>query len=121
MSQGEAFQFTPTGVTPLEEPQPVGGVIPAAEAIARIRAQGEAREQSARATPAPKTNIAPAQPLPRGRSLVAQIRDRLKVVRAELKALSRLEREEAELKRLLAAAKQPPAHVTHITSARKSG
>jgi len=111
---GQAFEFTPNGpqvLAPTAANAP--GVTNAAEAVARIREQVDAKEQARGAVVAPKAL--------RGRSLVAQIRDRLKAVRAELKALRRLEREEAELKRLLAAAKQPPAAVTHITSARKSG
>lgn len=119
---GQAFQFVPgMGAVPLEPAMPAGGVIGAGDAIAALRSQVEAQE--AARTPGKHSPAAPqtSAPLPRGRSLVAQIRDRLKVVRHELKALRRLEREEAELKRLLVAAKAPPAPVTHITSARKSG
>jgi hypothetical protein len=119
---GQAFQFVPgVGAVPLETAVSAGNIIGAGDAIAALRAQVDAQEAQRAPGKPPATPASPSAPLSRGRPLVSQIRDRLKVVRAELKALRRLEREEAELKRLLVAAKAPPAPVTHITSARKSG
>jgi hypothetical protein len=123
---GQAFEFTPGGVQPLQASAPAAGIIPAGEAVRALRAQGEQNEKL-RTPPdiGPKaTEVFARVALTSGlnrRSFTKELRERLRVVRAELKALRRLEREEAELKRLLAAAKAPPAAVTHITSARKSG
>jgi hypothetical protein len=116
---GEAFQFTPGGVVPLEDAQPAGAVIPAAQAIAQIRAHGQAQAPQS-ALPAPVAARPAARPLER-RSFLRELKARLADVRRELRAKRRLENEEAELVRLIAAAKQPPANVTPITSARKSG
>lgn len=116
---GQAFEFTPGGVQPLAPTAPAGVVVPAGQAIAKIREQFESQERSR--TGAEPQNERPLIRTLQPGSLVKQIRERLRVIRAELKALRRLEHEEAELKRLLAAAKAPPAAVTHITSARKSG
>jgi hypothetical protein len=119
MSEGSAFEFTPAGVQPLAPAQP-GGVISASDAIAKLREQVDAQERAR--TP---VRVAPVSPLSSASlkpgSLKKQIRDRLRVVNAELKKMKRLEEEAAELKRLLAAAKAPPAGVTSINSARKSG
>jgi hypothetical protein len=117
MSEGSAFEFTPGGVQPLAPAQP-GGVISASDAIAKLREQVDAQERAR--TPARVAAPLSSASLKPG-SLKKQIRDRLRVVNAELKKMKRLEEEAAELKRLLAAAKAPPAGVTSINSARKSG
>ncbi len=124
---GSAFEFTPGGVRPLAlDGAAPTAVIPAGQAIAALKQQ-VADQEAARATSANRhdgpravAEAALATNLT-GRSLVAQIRARLRIVRGELKRLAKLEREEAELKRLLAAAKQPPAKVTDIHQARRSG
>jgi len=117
---GQSFEFTPTGIQPLAEPVSAQGTINAADAVNAIRAQG-AKQEAARSAPAPSSaGIKKGAPLNR-RSFVAELRARLSEVRRELKAKRRLESEEHELVRLIAAAKQPPARVTPITSARKSG
>lgn len=115
-----AFEFTPGGVQPLTD-APATGVIPAGEAIRSLRAQVDASE-AARVVPptkSSKTQLSSA-PLTR-KSFLPELRARQRVVRAELKRMRGLEDEDAELSRLIAAAKAPPAHVTPITNARKSG
>lgn len=57
----------------------------------------------------------------RRQSLVKEIRERLRAIQRELKHHERLQREAAELRRMLAAAKQPPATVADIHKPRKSG
>jgi hypothetical protein len=118
---GEAFEFTPAGVQPLSSPTATAGTINAADAVAALREQ-VARQDAARSLQAASkaAPAASAKPLSR-RSFVRDLRDRLAQVRRELKTKRLLESEEAELVRLIAAAKQPPARVTPITSARKSG
>jgi hypothetical protein len=124
MSAGQAFEFTPGGIQPLAAPSLTGpspAVIPAGQAIATLRqqvAEQEAAREAPKATPI-RASVAPAALT--GRALIKNIRARLREVSAELKRLDRLRREQAELKRLLAAAKQPPASVASIHSARKSG
>lgn len=130
---GEAFEFTPGGIQPLAPPVPTAGTISAAVAVAALREQvadkelREAQERKAARGPSARetshelgAKAALSAPLNR-RSFVSELRARLAQVRRELKAKRRLEAEEAELVRLIAAAKQPPARVTPITSARKSG
>jgi len=119
---GQSFEFTPAGIRPLDAaPIAAGEVIPAAQAIAALKAQ-VATQEAARPV-GRSTHPAALEPTPHltGKSLVKQIRARLADVRRELKRLRKLEAEEAELKRLLAAAKQPPARVTDIHQARRSG
>ncbi len=113
---GQAFQFTPGGVEPLVSPTTFAGqVIPAAEAVAQLRAQVAAQPVH---TPA-KQPLA-TKPIRRV-SLVKEIRERLRAIEREIKSLERLQREAAELRRMLAAAKQPPATVADIHKSRKSG
>lgn len=119
----DAFEFTPAGIRPLQEPVP-GGTIGAGDAIAALRAQVDAQEAkrvaAKPAQAAPRSTPAESKPL-KPKSLIGQIRARLTEIRRELKRLHALELEAGELERLLAAAKAPPAGVTHINSARKSG
>jgi hypothetical protein len=119
---GQSFEFTPAGVQPLAlSPVAPGSIIPAGQAIAALKQQ-VAEQEAARAAPAPaKTRQPLAGVALTGKSLVKQIRIRLAEVTRELRRLAALEREQAELKRLLAAAKRPPASVADINRARKSG
>lgn len=118
---GAAFEFTPMGPRPLAEPSPVGGIVQAGAAIAAIRAQVDEQDR-ARAGIASTGAAAPiaAAKLKPG-SLKRQIRERLKIVKAELRRMRGLEQEVEELERMLVAAKTLPARVTPINSARKSG
>jgi hypothetical protein len=119
---GQSFEFTPGGIRPLEEqtPQPTG-VINAADAVASLQAAVAAQE-AARSKPGPSPigKRPTEQPLTR-RSFRRELRARLAVVEREIKRLRGLEDEAAELRRLLAALRAPPARVTDITQARKSG
>lgn len=116
----QAFEFAPGGPRPLGNAEPA--VIPAAQAIATLRAQQtetppallpEARPRS------PKV-LATAERITR-KSFLPELRTRLRVVETEIRRMRGLEDEAAELKRLIAAAKAPPAGVTDISTARKSG
>jgi hypothetical protein len=114
---GQAFEFTPGGVQPLVQPTSApGGTINARDAVEQIRQQGIAN---------PSVTVADvkagASRQIRKRSLVKEIRARLRDIERELKAMKALEREAVELRRMLAAAKQPPATVADIHAARKSG
>jgi hypothetical protein len=114
---GQSFQFTPGGVEPLAEPSvPPGAIINAGAAVEAMRRQGVAKA----APVAQPAHPAQHKPLKR-RSLVQQIRAELRDAERELKRLKRVERDVAELRRLLAAAKQPPATVADIHKTRKSG
>ncbi len=120
---GQAFEFTPAGIRDLVQPEAVQpGVINAADAIANLRAAVDAQE-AARAKPAPaKQGSATTTPKPLTRqSFRKELRARLALVERELKRMQGLADEAAELRRLLAALKAPPAKVTDITQARKSG
>jgi hypothetical protein len=117
---GQAFEFTPGGIKPLVAPSVAPGtVINAADAVAQMRAAQQAQVAAAPALPVAKPAIG-TKPI-RRRSLVKEIRERLRAVEREIKGLDRLKREAAELRRLLAAAKQPPATVADLHQARKSG
>lgn len=116
----QAFEFAPGGPRPLgESGEPV--IIPAAQAIAAFRAQAPAETPVAR-LPGEKPR-AKANPLDRitRKSFLPELRARLRVVETEIRRMRGLEDEAAELKRLIAAAKAPPAGVTDISTARKSG
>jgi hypothetical protein len=129
---GQAFEFTPGGIFELKpEGQPQGqaiapGIMAGGAALEAARAQQpDAAQQPMRAAladpiGAPKTLIVEPQKLNR-REWRKELQARLKVVQREIKRLRSLEDEEAELQRLIAAAKQPPAKVTRIDSARRSG
>lgn len=115
-----AFEFTPSGVREL---RPVdgaaGGIVPAAQAVADLREQ-VAQQEATRGRP--KMSAVRADPAPvKRRQFVKELRARLRVVERQIKSLRELEDEAAEIKRLIAAAKAPPAKVTDITTARKSG
>jgi hypothetical protein len=116
---GQAFEFTPGGVQPLALPaQAPGAVINARDAIESIKAAHVEHVNSAK--PPSAKQVTASKPIKRA-SLVKQIRLRLRDIERELKSLGRLQLEAAELRRLLAAAKQPPAAVADIHKARKSG
>lgn len=69
----------------------------------------------------PRTQpIAPSKPL-RRRTIVQQAKARIRELRAELKSKARLERELAELERLVTAAARPVASVRTIDSTRRHG
>ncbi len=111
---GQSFQMTPGGIEPLATPATAPGqVINARDAIAQMQAHAQA--QAAAQPPA----RLPTKPIRRV-SLVKEIRERLRAIEREVKSLERLQREAAELRRMLAAAKQPPASVADIHKARKS-
>jgi hypothetical protein len=113
---GQGFEFRPGGVVPMAEPAASpGAIINAADAVAQIRAQGQAQAAAA-PTPTPARAAAPI----RKGSLVKEIRGRLRDIERALKDHERLKREATQLRRMLAAAKQPPATVADI-HARKSG
>ena len=123
-----SYEFGPDGPRLLQDAGPMGGIVNARDAIAQMKASATAETpvallpEQVRALPVTpsarvKTGTAPLN----RRSFVAELRSRLAEVRRELKAKRRLESEEHELVRLIAAAKQPPARVTPINSARKSG
>jgi hypothetical protein len=119
---GQGFEFTPGGVIPLAAPVPgAGGTINAADAVAQMRAAQQAHVSTVAVHSAPAAKpVIGAQPI-RRRSLIKEIRDRLRAVERELKSHARLQREASELRRLLAAAKQPTATVADIHQARKTG
>jgi hypothetical protein len=120
------FEFRPGGIVPMQEPAAApGAIINAADAVAQIRAAGQAQAAAAPApAPAPDPRmgmhrVAPA-PIRKG-SLVKEIRGRLRDIERALKDHERLKREATQLRRMLAAAKQPPATVADIHKSRKSG
>jgi hypothetical protein len=117
------FEFTPSGI---REYGPEGaavttGVVSAAQAVADLREQ-VARQEAARPVgkvtvkTAPPTAISPLK----RRYFVKELRARLRVVERQIKSLRGLEEEALEIRRLIAAAKAPPAKVTAINT-RKSG
>ncbi|HVJ19915.1 MAG TPA: hypothetical protein VM686_31085 [Polyangiaceae bacterium] len=117
MSQG--FEFTPGGVRPMQEPAaPAGTIINARDAIAQMQASAPA--QAAHVAPSAPARAAAPAPIKRA-SLVKEIRGRLRDIERALKDHERLKREATQLRRMLAAAKQPPATVADIHKSRKSG
>ncbi len=118
MSEGQAFQFTPGGIQPLmQQTGSPGAVINAADAVAQMRAAADAQVSAV----APTAKVAkPVSKLAR-RSYAKELRERLRVVEREIKNLEWLQAEAVKLRRMLAAAKQPPATVADIHKSRKSG
>jgi hypothetical protein len=115
------FVLTPGGIKPLEEAAtPAGGVVPAGQFVETLKNATAAHEEQREVTASIATQKAKGQRLER-RQYAIELRGRLRVVEREIKALRALEEERAEIKRLLAALKAPPAKVTDISSARKSG
>lgn len=124
---GNTFEFTPAGI---REHGPEGaavntGVVSAAQAVADLREQ-VAKQEAARAptvrvgdSAMVATKPLPSAPLKR-RHFVKELRARLRVVERQIKLLRDLEEEASEIRRLIAAAKAPPAKVTAINT-RKSG
>lgn len=130
MAEGQAFEFTPGGIVELKEDgqsqgQPIApGIMAGGAALEAARAQQPvAIPQSAPRLPADaRAPVVPGDaPKLNRREWRKELQARLKVVQREIKRLRSLEDEEAELQRLIAAAKQPPAKVTRIDSARRSG
>ena len=122
-----SYEFGPDGPRLLQDAGPMGGIVNARDAIAQTKASATAETpvallpEQVRALPVtPQAGIKKGAPLNR-RSFVAELKAHLSEIRRELKAKHLLESEEHELVRLIAAAKQPPARVTPINSARKSG
>lgn len=128
-----SFEFTPGGVRELgAEDFATSGTINAGDAVRQLQAQ-VAQQEAARVV-APAKKAAPLvyeidtvpldekriTPLKR-RHFVKELRARLSVVERQIKNLRALEDEAAEIKRLIAAAKAPPAKVTPITTARSAG
>lgn len=114
---GQGFVLTPNGIKQLE-PSSGGAVVSAAGFVAAL----SQAPRPADATPAPSsTPVKPAttQRFER-RHYAKELRARLKEVDRALSALRQLENERAEIKRLLAALKAPPATVTPL-HARRSG
>lgn len=114
-----SFEFTPSGIRARDDADAPAGIVNAAAAVAQLREQ-VAQQEAARAVPKRATkNAVPekSEPLKR-RHFVKELRSRLKVVERQIKALRELEEEAAEIKRLIAAAKAPPAKVTDIAKAR---
>jgi hypothetical protein len=115
-----AFEFTNAGVRPLEDSPAPGGIINARAAIAAIEAQGREATVAPPVVAQSKPEASPTKPITR-KSFVPELKARLRVVEGEIRRLRALEDEAAELKRLIQAAKAPPAKVTDISTARKSG
>jgi hypothetical protein len=115
---GQAFQFSPSGVRPLElEAQTAPDVIPAAEAIRMLKAGAPAQAPSPPAQSKPQQPAAPAK----RRGFVAELRAQLREIEREIRAKKNLEAQASELRRLIAAAKtSPPAVVRQLSSARKT-
>ncbi len=119
-----AFEFTPGGVKELDADATVGGITPinAGDAVKHLQAQvvqHDAAKAVATKPLAPSRVELPA-PLKR-RHFVKELKARLSVVERQIKNLRDLEEEAAEIKRLIAAAKAPPAKVRPITTARSAG
>jgi hypothetical protein len=127
---GEAFEFTPGGIFEIKpEGQAQGqaiapGIAAGGAALEAARAQQPAPERAATLGDSVTRPLKAAQVEPQKlnrREWRKELQARLKVVQREIKRLRSLEDEEAELQRLITAAKQPPAKVTRIDSARRSG
>ena len=127
MSEGQAFAWTPAGPMPIEaDGTPMGGstVNPAGMVAANARPQ----QTVALAVPHGSTAVPLTQAerewgvkltdLVRPGNLIKAAKARIRDIRAELRNKKRLERELAELERLVAAAKKPLAAVRPIDSAR---
>lgn len=118
-----SFEFTPNGIRErLPEEEAAGAVVPAAQAVADLKAKVAAVQEAAREHAVRTSSRQPA-PLPepiKRRHFVKELRARLRIVERHIKSLRGLEDEAAEIRRLIAAASAPPAKVTAIT-ARKSG
>jgi hypothetical protein len=108
------FQFTPWGIEPINggqpavrspeaEPPDAEAIAPAVAAPAPVTAPSAAPVTAPSAAPVPRAVIATS---PRG--VVAAARARIKEIKAELRHKRRLERELAELQRLVKAAKSKP-------------
>lgn len=129
---GQAFEFTPGGIFELKpegehQGQPIApGIMAGGAALDAARAQQAQAIPAAQPGRAALKNDAISRALPpleklNRREWRRELQARLKIVQREIKRLRSLEDEEAELTRLIAAAKQPPAKVTRIDSARRSG
>lgn len=115
------IEFTPRGLKQHDDAAaPVTGVVSAAAAVAQLKEQFAAQEAARVAAPAAKRTDAPLEIL-KPRHFVKELRARLRAVERQIRALRRLEDEAAEIRRLIAAAKSPPARVRNITTARTAG
>jgi len=126
---GAAFEFSPAGMVPLGEGQRVwnemhgGGQsaepAPSAVPVTEPIAAPSARPALANVQPRFEKHAAAATP----RNVVKMARERAKEIRAELRRLKSLQRELAELERLIAAAKDksPRATVRALETARRTG
>ena len=111
---GQSFEFTELGIVPLGASMAPGGN--QSWGLAALAATASEATQPppiapVAAPPAASTVAAPiAQPKPLGgpRDVIRAARERVKVIRAELKTHEALKRELGELERLLKAAKQKP-------------
>lgn len=117
---GQGFVLTPNGIRPLE-PSSGGAVVKASDFVATLAAVP--RPADAAATPKATSAHAPKASAPQRlsrREYAKELRARLRLVERDIKQLRELEEERAEIKRLLAALKAPPARVTTL-HARQSG
>lgn len=106
------MQWTPEGMVPIGEVPTLAGFVPAS---VRTDDDDDDEDQAVvrfdRATPAQRRGRATAITTPK--DVVKAARARLREIDAEVKRLRKLEREGAELRRLLAAAKAKP-RVTNV-------
>ncbi len=118
---GQGFQFTPDGIEPIvhgvDRLQVGGAINPAAPPSRQLVESTPVAQQ---VLPALELTVTAEQPKPKratqsepvitgNRQLIRAAKARLRELKAELKRLKAVEREKAELERLLKAARQKPA------------
>lgn len=125
---GQAFHYTHAGVQPLlasvavgdaaavhglvapvYDPEAIADVPPAPRGIA----QSHARREPSSAIPSATTGVTP-------RTVIKAAKARLREIKTELRHHKALEKERAQLERMLAAANKPLASLTPINSRRAS-